>query len=158
MDIINQAENLIFKSVDDIPNSFFKYLISYKFKNCGMRYPTANFNLGEIDYFKPKSFEELFPNRNLMILWYNEENSLITDLEIYDIFDDLEMLLNDYEHIIKSIDDGNVHNLRQGDTKYLGAMRLNQKVMQPNSDRPADKRDFVLKKNFLQKILNEIKY
>ena len=158
MDIINQAENLIFKSVDDIPNSFFKYLISYKFKNCGMRYPTANFNLGEIDYFKPKSFEELFPNRNLMILWYNEENSLITDLEIYDIFDDLEMLLNDYEHIIKSIDDGNVHNLRQGDTKYLGAMRLNQKVMQPNSDRPADKRDFVLKKNFLQKILNEIRY
>ena len=157
MDIIKDAEKLIYSSIDDIPQYFFKYLIQYKYKNCGKRYPATNFRLCEIDYFAPKSFEELFPSRKLMILW-NNENSLITDFEIYDIFDDLEMLLNDYEYIIKSIDDGDVHNLRQGDTKYLGAMRLNEKVKQPNNDKLAQKREFVLTKNYLQKILNEIKY
>ena len=81
---------------------------------------------------------------------------MITDIEVYDIFDDLEVLLNDYEHIIKLIDSGEAHNLRQGDTKYLGASRLNGKVPQPNNDKPAQKREFVLNKFYLQKILNEI--
>jgi len=155
MDIINDAENLLFKSINDIPQSFFKYLISYKFKNCGKRYPTSNFKLSEIDYFNPIPFEDLFSERKMLFLWYNE-NSMITDIEVYDIFDDIEVLLNDYEHIIKLIDSGEAHNLRQGDTKYLGASRLNGKVPQPNNDRSAQKREFVLNKFYLQKILNEI--
>lgn len=157
MDIINELETLVGKSVDDIPNSYFKYLVSYKYKNCGIRYPTTNYLLGEIDYFNPPAFEDLFSTRKIIILWHGED-SVITDLEIYDIFNDLEVLLNDYEHIIRLIDDGEAHNLRQGDTKYLGALRLNEKVAQPNSEELAYKREFVLKKSYLQKILNEIKY
>ena len=46
------------------------------------------------------------------------------------------------------VDDGEAHNLRQGDTKYLGALRLNGKVAQPNSEELAYKREFVLKKSW----------
>ena len=46
--------------------------------------------------------------------------------------------------------------MREGDTKYLGASRLSEKVAQPNSDSLANRREFVLKKKYLQKILNEM--
>ena len=93
MDIISDCEKLIGKSVNDIPETFFKYLVGYKFKNCGKRYPSTNLSLGEIDYFAPERFEKLFRERKIIILWYNGE-LIITDLEIYDIFDDLEDLLD----------------------------------------------------------------
>jgi len=38
----------------------------------------------------------------------------------------------------------------------LGASRLSEKVSQPNSDELANKRELVLKKRYLQKIINEI--
>lgn len=156
MNVINDLEKLIGKSINNIPKTFFKYIIGYKYKNCGMRYPVTNFKLAQLDYFNPIAFDDLFTSRKLIFLWY-DENFIITDLEIYDIFDDLEVLVNDYEDIIKMIDNGEAHNLRQGQTKYLGAGKLNVKCKQPNNDVCAFKREFVLKKYYLQKILNQIK-
>ena len=66
------------------------------------------------------------------------------------------MLFKDYWYIKKAIDNGEAHKLREGDTQYLGASRLPEKVAQPNSDRLADRRELVLKKKYLQKILNEM--
>jgi hypothetical protein len=62
----------------------------------------------------------------------------------------------DYYYIKKTIDNGEAHKLREGDTRYLGASRLSEKVPQPNNERLANKREFVLKKRYLQKIINEI--
>lgn len=153
MNVIKDLEKCIGKSVNDIPQTFFKYLVEYRYKNCGRRYPAANYNLGEIDYSNPQSFEKLFLKRHLIILWHF--NGTVTDLEIYDIFNDLEVLVNDYEHIIKMINDDKVCDLRQGQTKYLGAKRLNEKTLINGTDE-VNKREFVLKKSYLQKILNEI--
>ena len=71
---------------------------------------------------------------------------------------DFNILFDDYKTIKKAIDDGEAHKLREGDTRYLGALRLNEKVPQPNSDILANKRELVLKKKYLQKIINEIIY
>ena len=66
---------------------------------------------------------------------------------------------NKYEDTIKkAIDNGNAHKLTEGDTKYLGAARLSEKTAQPHNDRPAHKRQFVLKKKYLQKIIDEISH
>ena len=71
---------------------------------------------------------------------------------------DYYILFKDYYFIKKAIDNGEAHNLTEGDTTYLGAARINEKVPQPNSDRLANKREFVLKKKYLQKIINEMGY
>jgi hypothetical protein len=75
---------------------------------------------------------------------------------MYYLSNDFDVLLMDYYCIKKAIDNGEAHNLREGDTKYLGASRLNEMVHQPNSDKLANKREFVLKNKYLQKIINEI--
>ena len=87
-----------------------------------------------------------------MIIWYNEDG-IITDLEIYYLSNDFDVLFRDYHYIKKAIDKGEAHKLTEGDTKYLGASRLNEKVPQPNSEKLANKRELVLKKKFLQKII-----
>ena len=77
-------------------------------------------------------------------------------MEIYYLSNDFDVLFTDYYKIKKTIDNGLAHQLTEGDTRYLGASRLDEKVPQPNSDRLANKREFVLKKKYLQKIINEI--
>ena len=99
-------------------------------------------------------FTELFKFEAILIIWYFED--VITDLELYYLSNDFDILLMDYYYIKKSIDEGEAHKLREGDTKYLGASRLDEKVLQPNSDKLANKRELVLKKKYLQKILNEL--
>lgn len=69
---------------------------------------------------------------------------------------DFDVLFRDYYYIKKAIDNGEAHKLREGDTKYLGASRLDEKVPQPNSGILANRRELVLKKKYLQKIINEI--
>ena len=101
------------------------------------------------------SFTDLFKHESILIIWY-DETGLITDLEHYYLSNDFDVLFKDYYYIKKAIDSGEAHRLREGDTKYLGASRLNEKVAQPNSDRLANRREFVLKKKYLQKILNEM--
>ena len=101
------------------------------------------------------SFSELFRREALLIIWY-DETDIITDLEIYYLSNDFDILFKDYYKIKKAIDEGEAHKLTEGDTRYLGASRLNEKVPQPNNERLANKREFVLKKKYLQKIINEI--
>ena len=157
---MDSFEQLIGKHIDEVSldesdDSFFVAPLEYKYKLCGRKYPADKFKLADIDYFNLISFSELFKKEAILIVWHDESGT-ITDLEIYHLSNDFEVLLNDYEHIRKLIDEGQAHCLREGDTKYVGAGRLNEKVSQPHSDQLADKREFVLKKRYLQKIINEI--
>ena len=142
--------------LDESPDFIFAPL-GYFTKHCGRKYPSSKFKLADLDYFNLISFSELFKKEILFIIWF-DENEIITDLEIYYLSNDFDILFKDYYFIKKVIDKGEAHRLREGDTKYLGASRLSEMVSQPNSDKLANKREFVLKKKYLQKIINEISY
>lgn len=148
------GKNIRKVSLDESPD-FFIATLNYNTKHCGRRYPKEKFTLSDIDYFNLISFEKLFKKEAIFIIWYNEDN-IITDFEIYHLNNDFEVLKKDYEHIKKIIQSGNAHRLTEGDTVYLGASRLDEKVPQPHSDKLANKREFVLKKKYLQKIINEM--
>lgn len=156
---MDSFEALIGKNINEVAlnesTTFFIAPLEYFYKNCGRRYPASKFKLADIDYFNLISFTDLFKHESILIIWY-DETGLITDLEHYYLSNDFDVLFKDYYYIKKAIDSGEAHRLREGDTKYLGASRLNEKVAQPNSDRLANRREFVLKKKYLQKILNEM--
>lgn len=158
---MDSFEALIGKDINEVTlnesQTFFISPLRYSTKNCGRRYSKSKFKLADLDYFNMISFSELFRKEAILIIWYDEEN-IITDLEIYHLSNDFDVLFNDYYYIKKAIDNGEAHKLREGDTRYLGASRLSEKVAQPNSDKPANKRELVLKKKYLQKIINEISY
>lgn len=155
---MDSFEDLIGKNIKEVSlnesDTFFIAPLEYFYKNCGRRYPASKFKLANLDYFNVISFAELFKYEAILIIWYFED--IITDLEIYYLSNDFDVLLMDYYTIKKAIDNGEAHKLREGDTKYLGAARLGEKVKQPNNDKLADKRELVLKKKYLEKILNEI--
>ena len=156
---MDSFEALIGKNIDDVTlnesKTFFIAPLKYSTKVCGKRYPSEKFKIADLDYFNLISFSKLFKREKLLIVWH-DESGLITDLEIYHLSNDFDILFQDYYTIKKAIDDGEAHRLREGDTRYLGASRLSEKVPQPNSSELANKREFVLKKRFLQKIINEI--
>lgn len=156
---MDSFEHLIGKNINEISlnesKNFFLAFLEYNTKLCGRPYPSSKYKLADIDYFDLISFTDLFRHEAIVIIWYCDE--IITDLEIYYLSNDFDVLFNDYCIIKKAIDDGKAHILTEGDTKYLGASRLDEKVSQPNSDRLANKREFVLKKKYLQKIIDEIR-
>ena len=156
---MDSFEALVGKNINDVvlneSATFFIAPLEYFYKNCGRRYPASKFRLAELDYFDLIDFTELFKYESILIIWY-DETGLITDLELYYLTNDFDVLFTDYYYIKKSIDNGEAHKLREGDTKYLGASRLTDKVLQPNSDKLANRRELVLKKKYLQKILNEM--
>ena len=156
---MDSFEALIGKDINDVTlnesTTFFIAPLKYSTKLCGRRYPSTKLKIADLDYFNLISFSELFKKEAILIVWYNEDN-IITDLEIYYISNDFDVLFMDYYKIKKAIDEGKAHNLTEGDTRYLGAARLDEKVPQPNSERLANKRELVLKKKYLQKIINEI--
>ncbi len=158
---MDSFEQLIGKDIDEVDlnesSTFFIAPIEYNTKLCGRRYPSSKFKIADIDYFNMITFSELFKKEAILIIWYTCEGT-ITDLELYHLSNDFDVLFNDYYFIKKSIDNGEAHNLTEGDTRYLGASRLNEKVLQPNSKRLANKLEFVLKKKYLQKIINEISF
>lgn len=158
---MDSFEALIGKNIKDVvlneSETFFVAPLEYFYKNCGMRYPASKLKLADLDYFNFISFSELFRYESILIVWH-DSTGLITDLEHYFLSNDFDVLFKDYYYIKKAIDNGEAHKLREGDTKYLGASRLNDKVAQPNSDRLANRRELVLKKKYLQKILNEIRF
>ncbi|WP_407410900.1 hypothetical protein [Methanobrevibacter sp.] len=155
---MDSFEALIGKNINEVvlneSTTFFIAPLEYFYKNCGKRYPASKFKLADLDYFNLIEFYELFKYESILIIWYC--NDIITDLELYYLSNDFDVLFGDYYIIKKAIDRGEAHKLREGDTKYLGASRLNEKVPQPNSDKLANKRELVLKKKYLQKILNEL--
>ena len=156
---MDSFEALIGKNINEVAlnesTTFFIAPLEYFYKNCGRRYPASKFKLADLDYFNLISFSDLFRHESILIIWH-DETGLITDLEHYYLSNDFDILFEDYYYIKKAIDTGEAHKLREGDTKYLGASRLNEKVPQPNSDILANRREFVLKKKYLQKILNEM--
>lgn len=156
---MDSFEALIGKNINEVSlnesPTFFIAPLRYSTKVCGKRYPATKLKIADLDYFNPISFSELFKKEAVLIIWY-DENDTITDLEIYYLSNDFDVLLMDYYYIKKTIDNGEAHKLREGDTRYLGASRLSEKVPQPNNERLANKREFVLKKRYLQKIINEI--
>ena len=155
---MDSFEALIGKNINDVvlneSTTFFVAPVEYFYKNCGKRYPASKFKLADLNYFDPIDFTDLFKFESILIIWYC--NEIITDLELYYLSNDFDVLFIDYYRIKKAIDNGDAHKLREGDTKYLGASRLNEKVPQPNSDNLANKRELVLKKKYLQKMLNEM--
>ncbi len=158
---MDSFEALIGKNISDVvlneSETFFVAPLEYFYKNCGMRYPASKFKLADLDYFNFIGFSELFKYESILIVWH-DSTGLITDLELYHLSNDFDILFEDYYYIKKAIDNGEAHNLREGDTRYLGASRLSGRVHQPNSDSLANRRELVLKKKYLQKILNEIRF
>lgn len=158
---MDSFEALVGKNINDVvldeSETFFVAPVEYFYKNCGKRYPASKFKLADLDYFNFISFSELFKYESILIVWH-DSTGLITDLELYHLSNDFDVLFEDYYYIKKAIDNGEAHNLREGDTRYLGASRLSGRVQQPNSDILANKRELVLKKKYLQKILNEIRF
>ena len=158
---MDSFERLIGLNINEVSldesSDFFIAPLKYSTKLCGRRYPSDKFKIADLDYFNPISFSDLFRKEAILIIWY-DENDIITDLELYYLSNDYDVLVMDYYIIKKAIDEGEAHKLTEGDTKYLGAARLSEKVAQPNNGRMANKRELVLKKKYLQKIINEIKY
>lgn len=156
---MDSFNDLIGRNVNEIEldesSDFILVALEYLYKTCGRRYPSSKLKLADIDYFDLIPFSQLFKREALFIIWH-DETGLITDLEIYYLSNDFDILFSDYYTIKKAIDNGEAHKLREGDTKYLGASRLAEKVPQPNSEKLPNKREFVLKKKYLQKIINEI--
>lgn len=156
---MDSFKDLIGRNVDEIDldesDDFIFVKLGYNTKLCGMKYPASKLKLADLDYFNMISFSELFKKEALFIIWHNGDGT-ITDLEIYYMSNDFDRLFLDYYKIKKAIDSGEAHMLTEGDTKYLGASRCAEKVSQPNSDKLANRRELVLKKKYLQKIINEI--
>ena len=128
-------------------------VLEYKYKNCGVRYPSASLKLADIDYNNVISFDDLFNFDKIFIFWHF--NGTVTDLEIFDITSDRDLLKKDYDLILSKIVNDEASLIRAGDTRLLAAERLNEEVFL--NDRKVNMRVFVLKKYYLQKILNELK-
>ena len=76
-------------------------------------------------------------------------------MELFNISDDLKNIKEDYILITQKIENNQSSNIRQGDTKFLAAKRLDETVEVNN--KIVNKREFVFTKRYLQKILNDIK-
>ena len=159
---MDELESLVGKSIFDIDRDIVDALesinikvavLEYKYKNCGMRYPIETLKLADIDYGDVISFDDLIDFEKIFIFWHF--NNQITDLELFNITDDLDNIKNDYLLITKKIENNQSSNIRQGDTKFLAAKRLNETVEVNNKS--VNKREFVFTKRYLQKILNDIK-
>lgn len=159
---MDELESLVGKSIFDIDRDIVDALesinikvavLEYKYKNCGKRYPVETLNLAPIDYSEVISFDDLINFEKIFVFWHF--NNQITDLELFNITDDLDYIKNDYLLITKKIENNQSSNIRQGDTKFLAAKRLNETVEVNNKS--VNKREFVFTKRYLQKILNDIK-
>ena len=131
-------------------------ILEYGIKGCGKRFPKSKLFLADINYMDLISFYDLIVFNKLLIFWYF--NNIITDIEIYHLDDDLDILKQDYDYIKNMIDCGNAHSISEGDTKYLGAALREGKSESPNNNRLARNRCFVFKKKYLQEIINELGY
>ena len=159
---MDELENLVGNSIFDIDSDIVDALesinikvavLEYKYKNCGKRYPIETLNLADIDYENVILFDDLINFEKIFIFWHFKNQ--ITDLELFNISNDLDNIKKDYDSIIAKIENNQSSNIRQGDTKFLAAKRLNETVEVNNKS--VNKREFVFTKRFLQKILNDIK-
>ena len=106
----------------------------------------------------------------VLMVWYhrikdqNRTEHSIDFVNLYDLHSsmfakDFQIILEDYKVIVNKIISGNAHKLSEGDTKYLGACTKGTsaaKSLKPqfyNSDIPAKRRAFALKKQYMNYIL-----
>ena len=105
---MDSFEDLIGMNISDIDldeSDDFIFSLGYKYKNCGMRYPASKLKLADLDYFDFIEFSELFKSESIFLIWH-DESGIITDLEIYHLSNDFDVLFNDYYYIKKAIDNG----------------------------------------------------
>lgn len=127
--------------------------------------------LSKIDY--DKIIEEEFEfskliskNKKILIIWYHYEKGknpadfLITDYQLYDMEQDIDIIKNDFERIKNKIDAGNAHELSESDTSFLGACTKartsKDRTRQPNSEILAKPRAFSLKQGYINGILSNL--
>ena len=118
---MDELESLVGKSIFDIDRDIVDALesinikvavLEYKYKNCGKRYPVETLNLAPIDYSEVISFDDLINFEKIFVFWHF--NNQITDLELFNITDDLDYIKNDYLLITKKIENNQSSNIRQG--------------------------------------------
>lgn len=101
-----------------------------------------------------------YKNKNIQIVWYlfeegkKKEDLTITHQLLYSFpEEDLKIIKEDWETIIKKIRDGKAHEISEADTMYLGACtkgaNSNSLRKQPFSDIMAMQRAFCLKTSYM---------
>lgn len=103
--------------------------------------------------------------RKMLIIWYEYEPTkeakdfIITDFQLYDMNNDIEIFTNDFEIIKGKVLDGKAHELSEGDTSYLGACTKartsKDRTPQPFSDILSKPRAYSLKNAYMTGILRE---
>lgn len=120
----------------------------------------------ELDFSNSHVFEKL---RIILLVYYlrNKElgNNLLYPIDFVKLFsppeEDMKIIKDDYEKIVKKIQNGKAHELSEGDTMYLGACTKGstaEKSTVPqyyNPHTPAQKRAFCLKNSYMTYILNK---
>ena len=100
---MDELENLVGKSIFDIDSDIVDALesinikvavLEYKYKNCGKRYPIETLNLADIDYENVILFDDLIDFEKIFIFWHFKNQ--ITDLELFNISDDLKNIKEYY--------------------------------------------------------------
>ena len=108
----------------------------------------------------------------LLLSYYHAKNKDAAEVQKKDMFvdhfallegfpeEDLAIIIQDWETIIKKIRAGKAHEISEGDTKYLGACTKGSTleksfVQQPYSDIPAKQRAYSLKATYMTRLLRK---
>lgn len=107
-----------------------------------------------------------YKNNKIEIIWYlyepnkNRNDFKITHEELFTFpKEDLPIIINDWERIIKKIKDGKAHELSEADTMYLGACTKGASAKsvrkQPFSNIMAKQRAFCLKQSYMTALVRK---
>ncbi|OHW61263.1 type-2 restriction enzyme Sau3AI [Andreesenia angusta] len=115
------------------------------------------------DFFNSSFYHK---NKLLLLIWYFHDilasNPLDYSIDYVKLFkypeEDLKIITQDWEKIVRKIRNGKAHELSEGDTMYLGACTKGSTAAksmrkQPNSDILAPQRAFSLKGSYMTSIL-----
>ncbi|MBE6509483.1 MAG: DNA mismatch repair protein MutH [Methanobrevibacter sp.] len=126
----------------------------------------SKINFNEIVNETFESSHVLGKCRKMLIIWYEYDSSkdakdfMITDYQLYDMSNDLEIFSNDFEIIKGKVLEGKAHELSEGDTSYLGACTKARtsadRTTQPYSDILPKPRAYSLKNAYMTGILREL--
>ena len=119
----------------------------------------------ELDFETSHVFEKI---KILLLVYYLRdkgiENKLLYPIDFIKLFsppeEDMKIIKDDYEKIVRKIQNGRAHELSEGDTMYLGActkeLQLKSTVPQYYGENiPARKRAFCFKNSYMTYILNK---
>jgi len=120
----------------------------------------------ELDFYASHVWDKI---KIILLVYYhrNKElgNNLLYPIEFVKLFsppeEDLKIIRDDFEKIICKIQNGQAHELSEGDTMYLGACTKGSTALKSTvpqyyaPDIPARKRAFCLKNSYMTYILNK---